>query len=358
MARQPRIQLPGAVYYCSAQGIAGQPIAPDKADRDAYESMLSELVGKTGWTLFAWTLLDSAYHLVFRTPEPNLVEGMRWLQNSWVKHFNSRHHRSGSLFANRYRSVLVEEDRFLPALIDYIHLFPFRENLVTVEAGLAQYHWSSLRDYFLPETHRRDWVQAATGLLLMGYASDTGEERARYLDHLERTSREAGGIPPLSHENLPDLRATLQRGPCLGTRAFRREIASRRQHSSSSAASLEDDKTMPHGRAIAMLLLRTGLAIEGLTRESLEGLKKSDWRKRAIGRAIRRCTTAPIEWIADNLNMGVSSRVAQLVGEDPRPSWGKNWKRAQTLMETVEELCHGTSELLAQPLGCNSGDSF
>jgi REP element-mobilizing transposase RayT len=34
-----------------------------------------------GWRVHAWCLLGNHYHLCLQTPEPNLVEGMRWLQS-------------------------------------------------------------------------------------------------------------------------------------------------------------------------------------------------------------------------------------------------------------------------------------
>ena len=42
----------------------------------------AEACEMTGWEVFAWTLLDNHYHAVFRTPQANLVEGMKWLQNT------------------------------------------------------------------------------------------------------------------------------------------------------------------------------------------------------------------------------------------------------------------------------------
>ena len=70
--------------------------------------------------------MGNHYHLVFRTPEANLVEGMKWLQNTWTKRFNARHQFWGHVFGGRYKAVLVEGGEHLGVLIDYVHLNPCR----------------------------------------------------------------------------------------------------------------------------------------------------------------------------------------------------------------------------------------
>lgn len=57
---------------------------------------------KSGWILYAWVLMSNHYHLAIKTPEPNLVEGMTWLQSTWTKRFNVRHRLWGHLFGGRY----------------------------------------------------------------------------------------------------------------------------------------------------------------------------------------------------------------------------------------------------------------
>lgn len=90
MARQVRIEYPGAVYHCMARGNRREEIVSGDGDREAFVALLEELVGRTGWRMFAWVLMGNHYHLVFKTPEPNLVEGMKWFQNTWTKRFNAR----------------------------------------------------------------------------------------------------------------------------------------------------------------------------------------------------------------------------------------------------------------------------
>jgi hypothetical protein len=66
-------------------------------------------------------------------------------------------------------------------------------------------------------------------------------------------------------------------------------------------------------------------------------MKKGDWRKRVIGRMVRRSTVMPVTWIAEALQMGDPKRAAKLVQTDPDRDWGKDWKPARTLMRNLEK---------------------
>ena len=61
-----------------------EDIVRGDGDREAFGSLLEELVGRTGWDVFAWVLMSNHHHLIFETPEAHLVAGMKWLQNTWT----------------------------------------------------------------------------------------------------------------------------------------------------------------------------------------------------------------------------------------------------------------------------------
>jgi len=212
VARQVRIEFAGAIYHVMARGDQREPIVEGDADRDAFVEFLEELVERTGFEFFSWVLMSNHYHLVFSTPEPNLVEGMKWLQNTWTKRLSARHGLWGHVFGGRYKAVLVEQGDYLGTLIDYVHLNPFRAGLVKPGEGLENYQWSSLVDYTLPPRKRSGWVEVERGLAHKEFGSDTAAHRRRYLEHLEAMARERGGVPGLPGAEAQSLQSTLRRG--------------------------------------------------------------------------------------------------------------------------------------------------
>ena len=95
MPRQVRIQFPGAVYHVMARGDRREAIFLDDEDRRMFLKVLEEACGRTGWRCLAYVLMGNHYHLVLETPEPNLVAGMAWLQNTFTRRHNVRHRLQG-----------------------------------------------------------------------------------------------------------------------------------------------------------------------------------------------------------------------------------------------------------------------
>ena len=138
MPRAPRIEFENAVYHVMARGNRREPIVMDDDDRELFVKTFGEACQMTGWQVFAWVLMDNHYHAVFRTPEANLVAGMKWMQNAYTRRLNSRHKLWGHLFGGRYRSILVQNEDdggkvwrdYLRTLIDYVHLKSGRAGVV------------------------------------------------------------------------------------------------------------------------------------------------------------------------------------------------------------------------------------
>jgi putative transposase len=151
MARQVRIEYPGAHYHVMARGDRREPIVEDDADREDFLLTLGRACSKTGWRVHAWVLMTNHYHWLIETPEPNLVQGMKWFQNTFTRRFNVRRKRWGHVFGGRYKAVLLDPDDaggyYFESLIDYIHLNPARAGIVdpSIGLGLLEYRWSSLR---------------------------------------------------------------------------------------------------------------------------------------------------------------------------------------------------------------------
>jgi hypothetical protein len=57
-------------------------------------------------------------------------------------YFNRKYERVGHLFQNRYKSSLIDTERYLLELIRYIHLNPVRSGLVSSVGKLSGYPWT------------------------------------------------------------------------------------------------------------------------------------------------------------------------------------------------------------------------
>lgn len=141
MARLPRLTVAGLPHHVIQRGNNRQAIFLDEADCTRYLSDLDELGDRFGLALHGYVLMPNHVHLLATPRETqSLARVMQALGRRYVRYFNDRHRRTGSLWEGRYRSTVVESERYLLACMRYIDLNPVRAGLV---AEPAPYRWSS-----------------------------------------------------------------------------------------------------------------------------------------------------------------------------------------------------------------------
>ncbi|MFM8692799.1 MAG: transposase [Limnohabitans sp.] len=143
MARQPRLTVAGYPHHIIQRGNDRQAIVRDDADRERLLGLWLEYSRQFKVAIHAWVIMDNHFHLLV-TPETGdgLPMMMQAVGRAYVRHFNVRHGRSGTLWEGRYRSALIESERYLLACMVYIDLNPVRAHMV---ARPQDYRWSSHR---------------------------------------------------------------------------------------------------------------------------------------------------------------------------------------------------------------------
>lgn len=145
MARLPRLTLPGYPHHIIQRGNNRQPIFAAGADYEALLSLFEEHAAKSRVAIHAYVLMSNHFHLL-ATPESleGIPEMMQAVGRRYVRYFNQRQGRSGTLWEGRYKSTLIQAERYLLACMVYIDLNPVRAGLA---ADPADYPWSSHAHY-------------------------------------------------------------------------------------------------------------------------------------------------------------------------------------------------------------------
>jgi putative transposase len=152
MARLPRLSVAGHAHHVVQRGNDGQAIFRDEADRRQMLQLLETQAREHRVALHAYVLMDNHVHLLLT---PATAEGlpkmMQAVGRRYVRWFNDRHGRSGTLWEGRYRSTVIEAERHLLPCMAYIDLNPVRAGLV---AHAADHPWSSHAHYIGQRTDR------------------------------------------------------------------------------------------------------------------------------------------------------------------------------------------------------------
>ena len=144
MARPLRLEYPGAVYHVIARGNERRAVFREDTDRELYLERLELYQKRFGFRVYAYCLMTNHIHLAVETGKASLSRIMLGLQGSYTQAFNRRRGRVGHLFQGRYKSLVVQKDRYLLALVRYIHENPVLAGIVREP---PDYRWSSDRWY-------------------------------------------------------------------------------------------------------------------------------------------------------------------------------------------------------------------
>jgi len=290
VARRLRIQFPGAIYHVVNRGNYRRDLFLSAGEAQAFLDTLREARDLMGWQVHAYVLMRNHYHLAIETPEPNLVEGMHWLQSTWATRFNRFRQERGHLFQGRYQSLLIEDAAALARVVDYIHLNPVRARIVAPEQ-VRQFRWSSLRGIVRGDGWTADGGWRGNGRFGEGLAA-----RQRYEEVLIQLGRDEAQWESLGLKNLSV-------GWAKGTAGWRQSLAKELRQTA-----LEPGLQLTEVRELRERAwddaVKAALRAAKRTEEDLAtGPMRQDW-KIALASEVRRLTGAPWAWLTERLHLG------------------------------------------------------
>ena len=209
MPRRKRFCPAGLPVHVIQRGNNRQLCFTSDSDFAAYANWLYEGANKFRVDINAWVFMANHVHLLLTPSSDNSISKlMQFIGRLYVRYFNYRYARSGTLFEGRFRASLIQEDEFFLTCMRYIELNPVRAGMVN---DPAEYKWSSFRAHGLGKNIRM-WSPHPIYLAL-GQDSDSRSKRYR---ELTKT--------PVNTDVVAKIRHCANSGLVLGTEKFRQQF--------------------------------------------------------------------------------------------------------------------------------------
>ena len=201
----------------------------------------------------------------------------------------------------RYKSLIVEPDRSLPGLIDYIHLNPVRAGICDVE-NLKEHRFSSYFHYF--KKVRPHGLDRGALLSLLSLPDNLRGMR-KYQQHLA-----------LCEEGDPGKRDDLYRNYCrgwfIGSNKAKKELAEELVNQEPNVDWEGVGLKVLNEEKWELLVSAEMKRLKKSESELTQELKGAAW-KIEIAKLLRKQTPANNVWIARRLHMGHPNRVSRAV---------------------------------------------
>ena len=143
MARPPRTVIPGVPLHITQRGNDRVRTFHDDRDITHYREILLDSTRTLGCAVHSYVFMPNHVHLLLTPPDPSApARLMQRVGARYVRYVNTVYGRTGTLWEGRFRSAIVDSDRYVLTCMRYIELNPVRAGLVR-EPELAK--WSSFR---------------------------------------------------------------------------------------------------------------------------------------------------------------------------------------------------------------------
>ena len=191
MPRKPRIHFPGAIYHVITRGNNQDHIFARKKDKLYYLEKLKEYRHKFNFHLLIYAIMDNHAHLVIQVASTPLSKIMHHLQQAYAIYYNREYNQSGHVFENRYKAYICDQERYLLALLRYIHLNPATAKMTRD----VEYPWSS-HGYYTGK--KKDGLVNTELIYSIIHQTKNLNPAEDYLRFMEQTTEELPGPRYLS----------------------------------------------------------------------------------------------------------------------------------------------------------------
>ncbi|HAF07872.1 MAG: transposase [bacterium] len=146
--RRARIKYEGSYHHVMNRGFENEKIFVDSKSKNYFINLIEEFSKKFKMSVYAYCIMNNHFHIILKNDSNKLSEFMKNLDSSYGIYYRKRFGGRGYVFASRFKSTLIENDRYLKMSIIYTLLNP-------VKAGLTKnpfkFKWSSINNYFNSE---------------------------------------------------------------------------------------------------------------------------------------------------------------------------------------------------------------
>ena len=139
MGHKLRDERPG-LHHVVTRGNNRRAIYTCDRDRTVFFLMLGRLAQKYGWSVVAYCLMRTHYHLVLRVGAKGLSRGLDELNGGYARWFNGEHGRINHLFGKRYWNRPLRSDAAVMSAVRYVVQNPQRAG---IPGPLESHAWMS-----------------------------------------------------------------------------------------------------------------------------------------------------------------------------------------------------------------------
>ncbi|WP_425448330.1 transposase [Dethiothermospora halolimnae] len=121
MPRTARKKSAECIYHIMVKSVGGTRLFREDNNREMYLSIIKKYQNIFDFKLYAYCLMDNHGHLMIDASGADVSKFMHRINQSYAQRYNRMYKRKGHLFADRFRSEIIEDEKYLRVCFGYIH---------------------------------------------------------------------------------------------------------------------------------------------------------------------------------------------------------------------------------------------
>lgn len=142
MPRAARVKTDDSIFHIMCKSISEVTLFRDDDDKKRYLLLIKKYKTLNNFKLYGYCLMDNHAHLMIDANGCDISKIMHGINFSYAMYFNKKYKREGHLFKDRFKSKIVNSDRYLRTLSLYMHNNP--TDIVEFKDSPEKYIFSSL----------------------------------------------------------------------------------------------------------------------------------------------------------------------------------------------------------------------
>ncbi|RXI47662.1 transposase [Clostridium tetani] len=176
LPRTKRQKSENGIYHIMIKSITEVPLFKKHEDKIRYLKQMREYQKIYGFKVYAYCLMSNHGHFIIDSSGADISKIMHGLNFKYAITFNRIYKRNGHLFQDRFKSKMMDTQRYLIMLSAYIHNNPL--DIRGYEKCPEKYKYSSLKVYLGLERDNTGLLDE--GFIMQFFSNNVKEARERY----------------------------------------------------------------------------------------------------------------------------------------------------------------------------------
>lgn len=121
MPRVARQKSYDSIYHVMVKSISEVLLFKDDEDKIKFLKIVKDAQDQFEFRIYSYCLMDNHAHFIIDANGSDISKVMHFINYKYAMYYNKLHSRCGHLFQDRFKSLIVKDDRYLFALTAYVH---------------------------------------------------------------------------------------------------------------------------------------------------------------------------------------------------------------------------------------------